>query len=240
MSKILRWNLFMYPSFSSQTAVPQSRQSLRRRWPRIKGAALLVATGVARADDFIVYSPHVTATQSEIELRGYQYNDPRADFNGGSAAELSVAHAFNGWWKSEVYLAEYKQTPGGSGRLIGYELENTFQLTQPGQYWADFGFLASYEHQTVAGKPDAVEFGPLIEKTVGRFDHTFNAIWEKEVGSGAGGKYEFRYSYSGTYTVSAAFADRNYKPPIASGLAREPGGLRMRSEIEDGADPGSW
>lgn len=165
------------------------------------------AAGVQRAhaDDFIVYSPHVVATQSEIELRGYQYDDPRADYHDGSAAELSLAHTFNSWWKAELYVAKYQKAPGEGEHLLGYEFENTFQLSPPGEYWADIGFLAAYEHNTRPGAPDTAEFGPLIEKTAGRFTHTVNLIWEKQLGAGAAGKYEFRYSYQGTYTVSSAF-----------------------------------
>lgn len=195
----------MNPCISQCSVSARSRRRVHRSWPAALGAALLIVTGAAQADDFIVYSPHLLNGQSEIELRGYRYDDERTDFNAGGAAELSVAHTFTPWWKSEIYLAKYEKTPDAPGRLIGYEFENTFQLTQPGQYWADVGMLASYEHQTVAGRPDAVEFGPLFEKTSGRFDHIVNLIWEKQVGAGAGGKYEFRYSYSGTYAVSAAF-----------------------------------
>ena len=224
----------MYPSFARKS--PALRPHDRVWHSRILGvgAILLLATGVVQADDFIVYSPHVLATQSEIELRGYGYGDPRADFNGGRAAELSVSHAFTDWWKPEIYLARYEREPGSSGRLLGYEFENTFQFTQPGEYWADFGFLASYEHQIIAGSPDTVEFGPLVEKTVGRFTHRFNAIWEKQVGAGAAGKYALRYSYSSTYAVSAAFrpgmevyarpADRAYQAgPIVAGEWHVPG-----------------
>jgi hypothetical protein len=165
---------------------------------------LLSAARVVRADDFIVYSPYVVASQNEVELRGYRYADSRSDL-GGSAAELSIAHGVNDWWKPEVYVAEFEKTPGTRGYFKGFEFENTFQLTPPGKYAADFGFLASYEHNIVAGITDAIEFGPLIEKTAGRFTHIANLIWEKEVGSGAGGNYAFRYSYSGTYAVSQAF-----------------------------------
>lgn len=168
-------------------------------------AAAALGTDTARADDFIVYSPHVMSTQSEIELRGYRYDDPRADFRGGSAAELSLAHAFTPWWKAELYVARYQYEPGAGEHRLGYEFENIFQLTPAGEYWADFGFLASYEHNTLLHEPDAAEFGPLIEKTAGRFTHTVNLIWEKQLGAGAAGKYEFRYSYQGTYTLSAAF-----------------------------------
>lgn len=164
----------------------------------------LAQAGHAQADDFIVYSPHVVATQSEIELRGFDVGDGRPDYGGERAAEFSVAHAFNGWWKPELYLAEYQREPGAGGKLVGYEFENTFQLTEPGQYWADVGLLASYGHPK-GGGPGELEFGPLIEKTVGRFDHRVNLIWEREVGGGASHATEFRYSYAGTYAVTPAF-----------------------------------
>ena len=206
---------------------------------------LLLTARAARSDDFIVYSPHVLATQSEIELRGYQYGDARADIRGGNAAELSLAHALTEWWKPEIYLVRYETEPGNTGRLLGYELENTFQFTQPGQLWADFGFLASFEHQIVANKPNAVEFGPLIEKSAGRFSHRLNFIWEKQVGAGANDKYMLRSSYSGTYAVSAALRpgvevyarpnDRAYQAgPIVAGEWHIPGttaGLEYRAGV---------
>ncbi|HLZ96680.1 MAG TPA: hypothetical protein VKP66_01970, partial [Steroidobacteraceae bacterium] len=166
--------------------------------------SFLSAARAVRADDFIVYSPHVFATQSEVELRGYRYADSRSDL-GGSAAELSIAHGVTEWWKPELYVAEFEKVPDARGYFKGFEFENTFQFTSPGEYVADFGFLASYEHNIAAGLLNAVEFGPLIEKTAGRFTHIANLIWEKEIGHGASGKYEFRYSYSGTYAVSQAF-----------------------------------
>jgi high-affinity iron transporter len=195
--------------------------------------ALNLSPAPVRADDFIVYPPYLIESQNEIELRGYSYADARTDLKG-SAAELSIAHGVNSWWKPELYLVEYQQTPAAGGSLQGYEFENTFQLTAQGQYWADIGFLASYERNTAANTPDAIEFGPLVEKTAGRFAHIVNLIWEKQVGAGAGGNYEFRYSYSGTYSVSPAFrpgleaygrrGDHAYQAgPIATGEWHVPG-----------------
>ncbi len=194
---------------------------------------MLAAAGVARADDFIVYSPHVFASQSEVEVRGYRYADWRSEL-GGSAAELSIAYGVADWWKPEFYVAEFEKTPDTRGYFKGFEFENTFQLTPPGKYVADFGFLAAFEHNIAAGLLNTVEFGPLIEKTAGRFTHTANLIWEKEVGSGADRHYAFRCSYSGTYAVSQAFrpgieaygrpGDRAYQAgPIATGERHIPG-----------------
>lgn len=207
---------------------------MRRATAMVVCIALPCFGGLARADDFIVYAPYVTASQNEVEVRGYRVGDARPDLGGSSAAELSIAHGFNSWWKAELYLAEYQQAPDTPSGFQGYEFENTFQLTPPGRYWVDLGLLASYERNTAANTPDAVEFGPLIEKTVGRFAHTVNLIWEKQIGSGASGNYEFRYSYSGTYTVSQAFrpgleaygrpADRAYQAgPIMAGEFNLPG-----------------
>lgn len=230
----------MSANLSPDLSARPSNHRLHRVGAAALSVALLGAAHVARADDFIVYSPHVTATQSEVELRGFAYGDARPDFSGTAAAEFSVAHAVNGWWKPELYLARYEKQPGSSGKLLGYELENTLQLTPQGKYWADFGFLASYEHNIHAGNRDAVEFGPLVEKQVGRFTHRANLIWEKQVGVGATGKYEFRYSYSGTYDLFKAFrpgieaygrpGDHAYQAgPIVAGEWRLPG---TTSEIE--------
>lgn len=182
---------------------------MNRRVPRqaLWLCALLLnrAGTVAHADDFIVYSPHVNEGQSEIEMRGFYTRDGRFDFDGQAAGELSLAHAFTGWWKPEFYVLEYEKNPGESGGLVGHEFENTFQFTQPGQYWVDVGFLASLELPTTKGENNRLEFGPLFEKTVGRFDHRVNLIFEKEIGSGASPHYEFRYSYAGTYSLSTIF-----------------------------------
>jgi hypothetical protein len=194
---------------------------------------LLTAAGAVRADDFIVYSPHVFESQSEVEVRGYRFADSRSDL-GGSAAELSIAHGVTGWWKPEFYLAEFEKVPGTRGYFKGFEFENTFQFTPPGKYVADFGFLAAYEHNIAAGVLNAIEFGPLIEKTAGRFAHRANFIWEKALGTGASGRYQLRYSYSGTYSVSQAFrpgleaygrpGDRAYQAgPIVAGEHHIPG-----------------
>lgn len=194
----------MSPHSTRRPSSPGHRPAVMR-WAAPMLAVLLTATAsLAHADDFIVYSPRVMATQTEIELRGYGYSDGRSDIGGERAAELSVAHAFNGWWKPELYLAEYEKEPGAGGKLVGYEFENTFQFTETGRYWADVGLLASYGHPK-GGGPGELEVGPLIEKSVGRFDHRVNLIWEREVGAGASSKTEFRYSYAGTYTVTKAF-----------------------------------
>lgn len=171
---------------------------------RFLTAAVLAALGAtaARADDFIVYSPYVTAGQSEVEVRGHQQYDGDPALDSERAYTVALAHAFNSWWHAEVYLGSYEREPGSANTLEGYEFENIFQLTDQGHYWADLGFIASYEYNVVPDEPGVVEFGPLLEKHTGPLTQRLNFVWEKQLGGGAEGKYEFRTTYAAIYDLN--------------------------------------
>jgi hypothetical protein len=178
-----------------------------------------IGAKVALADnDFIVYSPHVVQGQSEVEVYGFSSQDARSDLNGASGYNISVAHAFTNWWKAEVYVGSFNRNPGEATHPTGYEFENTFQISAPGEFWADVGFLASYEYSKQRGTSDSVEFGPLLEKLSGHIDQRLNLIWKMPVGSGAGGANEFRSAYSISYKTEynrATFApglEAYYRP----------------------------
>ncbi|HET7921748.1 MAG TPA: hypothetical protein VFM15_03235 [Gammaproteobacteria bacterium] len=160
----------------------------------------------AKAGDYIVYSPHVAAGQSEVEFRGHRFDDGDAALSGEYSYQFSVAHAFTSWWKPEIYLGEYAHTPGGGQYLKAREFENTFQLTEPGEYWADVGFLAAWEFKTQPGQSDEIEFGPLFERRDGRMVQRLNLIWERGIGSGAEREFEFRGAYSLSYQWRQTFA----------------------------------
>lgn len=188
-----------------------------RRWSMlILGSVLcvLVSAPPAHAEtelgeyinDYIVYSPYVVQGQSEIELRTSMYRDSSVVLNHMNGQVLSVAHSFTSWWKTELYLGEYLQIPREPSNLVAYEFENTFQLAPQGEYWADPGFLLSYEFSTHLGQANALEFGPLLEKHSGRFDQRLNLIWEREIGTGATRGYAFRSAYSLSYRVTPLFA----------------------------------
>jgi hypothetical protein len=156
-------------------------------------------------NDYTVYSPYVVQGQSEIEVRAARYADSSVVLNGLNGQVLSVAHSFSGWWKTELYLGEYRQLPRQASQLVAYELENTFQLAPVGECWADPGFLLSYGFATHNGEPNELEFGPLFEKRSGRFAQRLNLIWEKEIGTGAEYHYELRSAYSLSYQIRSWF-----------------------------------
>lgn len=160
----------------------------------------------ARADDFIVYSPYVVQGQTEFEFRGYSLHDNNPNVDGKRAYKFAVGHAFTDWWRPEIYFGRYQREPGGTNAFQGYEFENFFQLAPQGEYWADPGLLVSYEYNTQSAQPNALEFGPLFEKRAGRYVHRLNLIWEKEIGRGASGTYEFQGRYGLSWQWRRAFA----------------------------------
>lgn len=157
-------------------------------------------------NDYTVYSPYVVQGQSEIELRAAVHRDSSVVLNHLNGQVIAVAHSFTNWWNAELYLGQYVQLPRQPDTLKSYEFENTFQLAPQGEYWADAGFLLSYEFNTHLGQANAVEFGPLFEKRSGRFDQRLNLIWEREIGTGATRDYAFRSAYSLSYRVTPLFS----------------------------------
>lgn len=225
---------------------------MKRNHAVVPLAALAIICGsvakTARADnDFIVYSPYVVQEQSEVEIYGFDSVDGRSDLNASSGYNISVAHSFTGWWKTEVYAGEFNRDPGGSTHPSGYEFENTFQLTTPGEYWADAGFIASYAYNKQPGLANSIEFGPLLEKLSGTIDQRLNLIWKRPIGNGDGGSNEFRSSYSISYKMDynkATFSpgiEAYYRPsdnanqvgPVLYGELRTDSGNELEYSIGD-------
>jgi hypothetical protein len=183
----------------------------------VSAFAALGFSSAARADDdegpgealneYNVYSPYVTEGQSEIELRAGQYRDSSTLVDGARGYTLSFAHAFTSWWQPEIYVGKYERDPRHASQLTGYEFENIFQLTQQGEYWADVGFLASFEYQSHLSSANKLEFGPLFEKRSGDFRQRLNLLWEKQVGRlRESDGVESRAAYNLSYLWKSAFA----------------------------------
>ena len=223
---------------------------------KLSAAALFLCASGAHADnDFIVYSPTVVEGQTEVETYGFSTRDGRSTLNGASGYNISVAHSFTSWWKAEAYVGEFNRDPGGQSHPSGYELENTFQLTSPGEYWANVGFLAAYAHSKLQGVPSTLEFGPLLEKITGHVDQRFNLIFGKEVGAGQSSAYAYRAAYSMGYNINAGRstytpgmevylrpADNAYQiGPVFSGELRSRGGKEMEYSlgVVFGINPGA-
>lgn len=149
-----------------------------------------------------IYSPHVTQGQTEFEVR--TSNEHASGANEQNLV-FAAAHAFTSWWRPEIYLARYERADGQTV-FAGTELENVFQLSPAGLYWADIGFLLAYEANPSWLESDKLEFGPILEKRSGRTLHTLNLLWERGVGPESTAEYEFEAAYRFRYEHRKLFA----------------------------------
>ena len=157
-----------------------------RRVVGIAAALALLAPMAARAE-FHVRSPNdIELGVLEIEHNAAASFDHMPDKSGAQSYTIEFGTGLTSWWKSEIELA-FDREPGSSQptNLTGVVTENTFQLTEPGQYFADLGFYAEYGQSLGTGKhagPNEVTFGPIIGKDIGRTSHLLNLFLTQQLG----------------------------------------------------------
>jgi high-affinity iron transporter len=191
--------------------------ALKPRMPRIAPgataalvAAAFVTLAAATTRDaqagFKVYTPYVEQGELEIEYRPSVTvdNDPAKD--NEQKHLLGVGYGVNAWWFTELYAEwEREAGPGEEIKFEAFEWENRFQITNPGEYWADFGLLVEYERTDDNKAPDKVELALLFAKELGQFDAAYNLVFEKEVGGGAGNDVELAQAFQLKYRLDKAF-----------------------------------
>jgi FTR1 family protein len=151
-----------------------------------------LAPSTAQADH-IIYSPIVDFGETEVEFRGHYDFDSDDDKDGAQKYKLDVGHGFTQRWFTELVL-EYEKPAQGSGELEALEWENIIQLTEQGEYFADFGLLLEYVYALEDDGHDKIEAGPLMQMDLGRNVWTTNLIFERELGSGAEDEIEWEFA----------------------------------------------
>ncbi|MFV8784002.1 hypothetical protein ACNKU7_16400 [Microbulbifer sp. SA54] len=123
---------------------------------RLPPAILLaVTTNAALADGVVVdriYDPYVEAGETELEWRATRLRDGASEeseeeaLDGVHLHRLGIGYGFSERWFGEVYLI-------GEGSheedlsLAGVELEAKWQITEQGEYAADWGLLLEFERE---------------------------------------------------------------------------------------------
>lgn len=159
------------------------------KWLLGAGVALCFAgMGLpARADigELYVYSPILDgAGIAEIEYRGARTFDSDPTKDNAQSQKLSLGYGITDWWFVEAYGQFARDPgPGNSTHFDGTEWESIFQLTEPGEYWANLGLIGEYER--VANRKtdsDEIAFGPLLEHDFGRTTMDFNVVLTRQLG----------------------------------------------------------
>jgi hypothetical protein len=137
-----------------------------------------------RADigELKVYSPLIETGVLEFEYRGARSFDSDPAKNDAEAQKFSVGYGVTPWWFFEAYGA-WAKDPGGTTHFDGTEWESVFQLTEPGEFWANFGLLAEYERvQNRRTDSDEINIGPLIEHDFGPVTTDLNLMFTRQIG----------------------------------------------------------
>lgn len=149
-----------------------------------------------------VYLPHVEYGETEIELRGGYVKDS-GPANTAQAYVLDFGHGVAPWWFTEAVL-EMEKRPGESFEIEALEWENVFQVSEPGQYFLDYGFFAELTVPLDNGNPFALEAGPMFQKDLGRLTSNLNVLGAVQFGDNAEGGVELGYTGQSRYRSGGA------------------------------------
>ncbi|MBP6012528.1 MAG: FTR1 family protein [Alphaproteobacteria bacterium] len=155
---------------------------------------------------FKVYSPYVEYREFEIEYRPSVTVDSDGAKDNEQKHLLGIGYGVTEWWFTEIYVEWEREA--GSGEELNFEAfewENKFQLTNPGEYWADFGLLVEYERTDSGSSPDELAVSLLFAKELGKFDATYNLEFAREIGNGAGNDVELAHRFQLKYRLDPAF-----------------------------------
>jgi hypothetical protein len=150
------------------------------------GLAALATASTARAEFKLRY-PIVDYREVEFEHNGDTTFDKRkSGLSNNQSYTNEIGYGVLPFWQFELE-GEWAANAGQNLRYDATTLENTFQFTPQGKYWADLGFFAEYSHAASRAGADSVTFGPLIQKEVPDIwgidtVHTVNLLFGKEIG----------------------------------------------------------
>jgi hypothetical protein len=166
---------------------------------------LMIGTQAA-ADGTIVdkvYDPYVTALEREIEYRFIAQNDARDALDDLQIHRLGLKKSWSDRWYTELYLIGEKDRDSDLS-LDAYELEVKLQLTEQGEYWADWGLLFELETERDA---NISEFATslLVAREWGRLVTTANLGLIYEWGDDIASEWETGLRFQARYRLRRHF-----------------------------------
>jgi hypothetical protein len=191
---------------------------LRRRL--FLGAFLLCFGQSLQAGTVIdkIYHPYVQPLEQELEYRMIHQDEQPSAADNIWVYQLAYGRSLNDRWFAEVYLIGAK-SDDQSFDIEAYELEVKWQLTEQGEFWADWGILFELEREA---NEDVWEFATavLVEKEWGKWSGTANFYLMNEWGSEIKNELNAKFNLQARYRYSKAFepAVEFYSGPDTRGL----------------------
>jgi high-affinity iron transporter len=170
---------------------PPARKAARDATRGVAGTAavglIALATAPSAHADFKVRSPIVDYREFEFEHNGVTtFDKKKSGLSNNQSYTNEIGYGVTPFW--EVEIEGETEAPSGTNlRYSATTIENTFQLTPQGEYWADLGFFAEYSHSASRIAPNSSTFGPIVQKEAPGFWnrqslHTLNLFVAKDLG----------------------------------------------------------
>ncbi|MDP1931599.1 MAG: hypothetical protein Q8L60_09090 [Gammaproteobacteria bacterium] len=184
-----------------------------------------------------VYEPYVQPLEREWEWRSYYQTDDDPSESDILRQRIGYGTSINERVFAELYLNAMK-LPGGSLRLESYELESRIQLTEQGEYAADWGLLIELERERSESVSE-VAAAVLVSRQWGNWVGTLNVGVEYEFGSDVDNEFEtfmsaqWRLRYRESLEPGLEFYADEYTRgigPVLTGLIRGEGNRKWHWE----------
>ena len=167
---------------------------------------LVLAPAALRADGVVIdkiYHPYVQPLEREFEWRALWQNRQPGRPDDLQRYRFAYGQSLGDRWFAEVYLVGDRSAEDAFS-LDAFEVEAQRQLTEQGEFWADWGVVFELEKERGL---DAWEFatGLLAEKEWGRWSGTANLFLMHEWGGDVVDETETRLGLQARYRYSRAF-----------------------------------
>lgn len=195
----------------------------------------------AKADGIVIdkiYHPYVQALETEIEWRAISQQNSDKDNNSKQLYKLGVGQSINDIWAVEIAVIG-ESLNGRNFEIEAYDLEMKLQLTEQGEYNADWGVIFELERETGKNVWE-VKTGLLTIKEWGRWVGTSNLFAIYEWGSNIEDEFETklalqaRYRYNKRFEPAIEFYSGQKSKgigPVLMGTESYNGGKKLHWEI---------
>ncbi len=181
--------------------------TMMKKQARSLALGLLVFwAGQGLADGIVIdkiYHPYVQPLEQELEWRTIYQDEQPSVADDLWLYQLAYGRSINDRWFLEAYLVGESSADESFG-IEAYELEAKWQLTEQGEFWADWGLLFELEKEA---NEDAWEFATavLVEKEWGKWSGAANFYVLNEWGSDIKNELETKLNLQARYRYSQAF-----------------------------------
>jgi hypothetical protein len=150
-----------------------------------------------------VKHPYIQAQEKEISFSSFYQSDSQSPKDKILKHKLGIGWALSDQWFAEINISGKKQVDESLAES-SYEIELKHQLTEQGEYAADYGVLIGYEHKDDINIEE-VFVSLITEKQWGKWVATTNLTGIYEWGNDIKNEFE---------TALAAQARYRYKPSL--------------------------